>query len=80
MVFHVEYRYEDVASLELGRLGDLISSFEEQGWQPLDDRELQVVPEMFGLEKPGDLYLWMKRRNISQGGTAIKQIKEEVLI
>ena len=80
MVFKVEYRYEDVASLELGHLGDLISSFEEQGWQPLGERELQIVPDMFGLDRPGDLYLWLKRSAVEGSAVAGKQIKEEVLI
>lgn len=61
MVMKMEYMCEDVSGVELGRLGELISSFMEQGWQPLDEAESLVVPRMFGSDGIEGCQLWMKR-------------------
>ncbi|MCB1188113.1 hypothetical protein KDL29_13185 [bacterium] len=62
MVVSVEYMYEDVSAVELGRLGELITSLQQQGWQPLEQSEMQFVPQMLGVDGNDACLLWMKRR------------------
>ncbi|MCB1216577.1 hypothetical protein KDL44_04255 [bacterium] len=61
MRFSVEYMFRDVSAVELGQLGELISTLRRQGWQPLEEAELQSVSQMLGDTQRGSCLLWMKR-------------------
>lgn len=60
----VEYMCEDVSSMPLGQLGELISDLQAQGWQILDETEARLLPEMYPAKQEGMIFLWMKRSSV----------------